>query len=74
MGDAKYRVTSVQPRPTFDRSNKPIDVYDINFVEESSGFGGQVQLPQSQFTAEKVHELVQPIANSLAATAALGQG
>jgi len=74
MSDAKYRITNASPRPTFGKDNKPLDVYDVSFIEESSGFAGMVQIPVNQFTAEKVHELVQPVANNLAATAQLGQG
>lgn len=74
MDNVRYRITSVNPRPTFTTGGKPIDVYDVFFEEVSSGFGGQVSIPVTEYTADRVHAEVYPRAVELAKTAKLGQG
>lgn len=74
MADAKYRITNQAPRPTFDRNRMPVDVYDVFFEVTDTGDTGQVSIPVSQYTADRVHAMVQPIVNQLWAARQLGGG
>lgn len=74
MADAKYKVFPATHRPTFDQARRPIDVYDITFEVIDTGDTGMVSIPVESFTAERVHALIQPKANQLAAMHALGGG
>jgi hypothetical protein len=72
--DAKYKVTSQAPRPTFDDNNRPIDVMDVGFQVIATSDRSMVSIPMSQYTAETVHAVIQPLANQMAAVRELGQG
>lgn len=74
MSDAKYKVTSQAPRPTFDDNNRPIDVMDVGFQVVETGDRSMVSIPMGQYTAEQVHAVIQPLANQMAAVRSLGQG
>jgi len=74
MADAKYKVSSATVRPTFDGNRRPVDVYDVPFEVIDTGDTGMVSIPVSQFTAERVHAAIQPLANELAAMHQLGGG
>lgn len=65
MADAKYKVSPASVRPTFDGARRPVDVYDISFEVIETGDTGMVSIPVQQFTAERVHALIQPLANEL---------
>ena len=70
---AKYKVTSQTTRPTFDGNNKPIDVFDVSFEVIPHGDRGMVSIPVNQYTAERVHGEIQPLADQMAAVRDLGQ-
>jgi len=72
--DAKYKVTSQAPRPTFDDNNRPIDVMDIGFQVIETGDRSMVSVPMNQYTADGVHAVIQPLANQMRDVRALGQG
>lgn len=74
MSDAKYKVTSQSPRPTFDDNNRPIDVMDIGFEVIETGDRAMISVPRNQYTAENVHAAIQPLANQMLAVRSLGQG
>lgn len=71
---AKYKVTGQTPRPTFDGNSRPIDVFDVSFETVPDGDRGMVSIPVNQYTAERVHAEVQPLADQMAAVRLLGQG
>ncbi len=72
--DAPYAVTAQTTRPTFDANNRPIDVMDISFEVIGTGDRSMVSIPVTQYTAQRVHEAIQPLANQMAAVRQLGQG
>lgn len=72
MADAKYRITNQAPRPTFNNNRQPIDVYDVFFEVTDTGDTGQISIPQSQYSAQRVHDMVQPLVNELYAARQLG--
>lgn len=74
MGDARYKVSPATVRPTFDASRRPVDVYDIPFEVVDTGDTGMVSIPVQQFSAERVHAMIQPLANELFAMHQLGNG
>lgn len=74
MTAAKYKVTSQAPRPTFDDNNRPIDVMDVGFQVIDSGDRSMVSIPMNQYSAERVHEVIQPLADQMLAVRQLGQG
>jgi hypothetical protein len=74
MSDAKYKVTSQAPRPTFDDNNRPIEVMDIGFQVIDTGDRSMISVPMGSYTAENVHAVIQPLANQMAAVRTLGQG
>jgi hypothetical protein len=72
MTDARYRVTSQTPRPTFDNGGRAVDVFDVSFELVETGDRGMVSIPQRDFSAARVHEAIQPLANEMQAVRALG--
>lgn len=71
---AKYRVTGQTTRPTFDGNSRPVDVFDVSFEVIDTGDRGMVSIPVNQYTAERVNQEIQPLADQMHAVRSLGNG